>query len=420
MYRVALGALLLTGCNAILGNSNLQGPPDDGGPGDAPADACSGIGCMVTRCASQGKPPTSVSGTVRTPDGALPVYNALVYVPTAPLDPLGDGPASPACASGAPVVHTTSDVAGRFKLDNVPTVPNLPLVIQVGKWRREVTIAAVSDCADLVLPMNDTRLPRNASEGHLPRIAVTTGGAESLECVGRSLGISDSEYSIGTGAGRIHLYAELDAATIQLGTDSIEPASALYGRMSQYDMVLFSCDGHAEPRTAEDVQALLAYVNARGWVWLSHYHNNWVAAPPFPPFAIFSPGTTPNPPSPVTARIDTSTPKGQAFAEWMVQVGASLQPGLVTIENGRNTCMDIDTAMAQRQIYFDPLVSGGFAGVQMLTWAPAGGGRLLFSDIHLQEPLPATTFPMECRAGSLTPQGKSIAFQLFDQATCLP
>jgi hypothetical protein len=414
MYRtMALAALLLTGCNALLGNDNVQGPN-----ADAALDACSGIGCMVTNCASQGKPPTSVSGTVRTP-----LYNALVYVPTARLDPLVDGPAAAACASGAPMVHAFTDVAGRFKLDNVPTVPNLPLVIQVGKWRRETAIAAVNDCADLALPANDTRLPRNSGEGHLPRIAVTTGSVESLECVGRSVGISDSEYSLGTGTGRIHLYAGDGATTTMLGTSALEPVTTLYERMAQYDMLLLSCDGHLVTRPTTAVQALLAYVNARGWAWLSHFHANWLMPPsPFPQFATLNPSNTTAPPSPVTARIDTSSPKGQAFADWMVQVGGSLQPGTMSIEDSHTSCTGIDMAMgAQRQIFLDPAISGGFSGIQLLTWQSSGGGRLLYSDIHLQVPLtPGTAFPAECDSGPLTAQGKSIAFQLFDQPTCLP
>lgn len=426
-------ALMLTGCNAFLDNRNFAGPgaddatTGDGQGGDAnadgtPVDACSGIGCMVTNCASQGKQPTSVSGTVRTPDGALPLYNALVYIPTAQLDPIGDGPASPACASGAPLMHAFTDIGGHFKLENVPTVPDLRLVIQVGKWRRETPIGAVADCQELALALDDTRLPKNSSEGHLPRIAVSTGAAESLECVARSLGISDSEHTIGTGAGRVHLYAGEGSTTTMLGTDPLEPVTALYGRMSQYDMLLFSCDGRAVTRPSTVVQGLLDYVNAHGWVWLSHFHANWVAPPtPFPPFATFNINGTNNPPSPVTARIDISTPRGQSFASWMALVGASQQAGLVSIENGRNTCLDIDTAMAERQIYFDPTVSSNFNGVQLLTWAPGSGGRLLFSDIHLQQPVVSqSTFPAECQPGSLTPQGKSIAFQLFDQPTCLP
>lgn len=423
-------ALVPAGCNAFLDNRNFQGPgTDDAAAGDGqvgadatPVDACSGIGCMVTSCASQGKPPTSLSGTVHTPDGALPVYNALVYIPTAALDPIGDGPASPACASGAPLMHAFTDIGGHFKLDNVPTVPNLRLVVQVGKWRREVTIAEVADCQELALPFEVTRLPKNSSEGHLPLIAVSTGAAESLECVGRSLGISDSEHTLGTGAGRIHLYAGDGSTTTMLGADPLEPVTALYGRMAQYDMLLFSCDGRPITRPPTVVQGLLDYVNARGWVWLSHFHASWVAPPtPFPQFATFNLNGTAMPPSPITARIDNLTPRGQAFAAWMATVGASPQPGLVSIENGRNTCLGIDAAIAERQIYFDPSVSAGLSGVQLLTWAPGSGGRLLFSDIHLQQPLSTqSTFPAECQPGALTPQGKSIAFQLFDQPTCVP
>lgn len=406
----AVAALASAGCNALLGNGDFTGPTPD---------ACSGIGCKVADCASRGLPPTSLSGTVTSPDGLLPLSGAAVYVPTAPLDALGDGPASRPCASGAPITVARTDITGHFKLDRVPSVDNLPVVIQVGKWRRELVVPAIRECDDFALSPDQTRLPRNSVEGHLPRIAVAMGNADTLECIARSIGISDSEITRSDGTGRVQLYAGPGAITM-VGTAATEPVDALYDRMMQYDQMMFSCDGRAIMRPPTAPAAMKAFVDAGGWVWLEHFHANWIAAPsPFPEIATFNLNAT-TPPSPFTGVIDASTPRGTQFNQWMNLVAATSAPGQLQITEGRNTCIGT-TALAERLIYLDPAVSGGLSGVQLLSWSTPAGGRLWFSDIHFKQPTgSATAFPTECFDIPLSPQGRAIAYQMFDQPTCMP
>ena len=115
----------------------------------APETGCVNLQCQQRAC--PGGDTTSVSGTVYAPNGTLPLYNVAVYVPNAPLEPSGPGPLCDRCgtlASGRPIASALSDHEGKFKVANVPVGKDIPLVFQVGKWRRKVIIPEVLPCQD--------------------------------------------------------------------------------------------------------------------------------------------------------------------------------------------------------------------------------------------------------------------------------
>ncbi len=120
------------------------------------------------------------------PSGKLPLYNVIVYVPNAPLEPIPDGATCDQC-SATPLRLTPRDGAdryeGKFVLEDVPVGENIPLVVQVGKWRREMTLPVVERCEDTETDAGIIRLPRKQSKEHIPKIALTTGGADPLECL---------------------------------------------------------------------------------------------------------------------------------------------------------------------------------------------------------------------------------------------
>jgi N-acetylneuraminic acid mutarotase len=135
--------------------------------------------------------------------------NAVVYVPNAAVTPFTSSVSCDNCAqaSGSPLVGGTTAVDGTFRLNNAPVGSNIPLVVQIGRWRRQVTIPTVTACTNTAVSASLTRLPRNKTEGDIPKQAFVTGRVDALECVLRKIGVDDSEFTNAIGNGRIHLYA---------------------------------------------------------------------------------------------------------------------------------------------------------------------------------------------------------------------
>src|SRR5262249_59920460 len=103
-----------------------------------------------------------------------------------------------------------------------------------------------------------TRLPRNQSEGNIPHIAISLGGSDSLECLLRRIGVSDSEFTPPDQGGRVHLYRLGDkaATTMQVNGASapVPDSSTLWGNLDalmQYDLMLLSCTGESKLGVAD-------------------------------------------------------------------------------------------------------------------------------------------------------------------------
>ena len=104
-------------------------------PTDGP---CMGLECAVPVCAGGGD--TTITGKVYAPDGKLPLYNVLVYVPNGDVPPLAEGAACDRCGASVvnPVTSAVTDETGSFVLRGAPAGVDIPIVIQVGKWRRHL------------------------------------------------------------------------------------------------------------------------------------------------------------------------------------------------------------------------------------------------------------------------------------------
>jgi hypothetical protein len=216
-------------------------------------------------------------------------------------------------------------VNGRFTLQNVPTGNNIPLVIQVGKWRRQVTIPKVTGCVDNPLTdVNLTRLPRSKSEGNIPKIAVTTGSSDAFECLLRKIGVADAEYTRDTGNGRINLYAGGDPAVapggngpgaIQfnaaLGGGKFPWATTLWGstsKMMGYDLLIFSCEGGQFGDVKSPYSEREGLRRAGGRIFADHLHLLLPQGPaPWPSTAAYIDPAARRP-APSTATINTGFP----------------------------------------------------------------------------------------------------------------
>ncbi|MGE0870539.1 MAG: carboxypeptidase regulatory-like domain-containing protein [Kofleriaceae bacterium] len=422
--------------------------PSDTGTGDP--DSCEGLACAVVDCGAKGLPPTSISGTVYAPNGTLALYGATVYVPSSDPGPLPQGVQCDRCTPlGGAVSMTVTDEKGEFVLRDVPATIDVPLVIQIGKWRRQLTIPRVAACQDLPLTAVETSLPKNKSEGDIPLIAITTGDADALECLVRKLGVDDAEFTTDAQGGRIHLFNGNGAKEFEPGfaggSGEFPAATTLWdtaAKLSNYDITIFSCEGDQYPETKSQtaMQAVHDYAGLGGRVFMSHWHNIWIGGdrddashglPDWKSIVQFDyeaeqPDTT------QLTVVDETAPKGMVFASWLEHVGASpVMRGELQVKSPRYTAQTIDPAKAERWVYVDPTRSSplGRTGVQNTLFttpndAPVGErcGKVVFSDMHVSSGSSSrshTPFPGGCSTSPLSPQEKALAFIFFDIATCV-
>jgi len=436
------------------------GAPGDGGP-------CVNLQCQQT-CAS-----TSISGTVYDPAGVNGLYNVFVYVPNAPLSPITDGPVCTACqapASGNPIASATTDALGHFTLPNAPVGANIPIVLQLGKWRRHLTISNVQACVDNAQPDKSLRLPKKQHEtspdDNIPLMAMTTG-CDGAECFFlKRIGLDPSEFVGATGSGRVHVYAGNDDG--QTFTNGKGAATSLWGtksEMMKYDIVFDACECSTYTRTAQGYQNMLDYLNSGGRAFATHYFYNFFAnqtqcfgdttcngVNPFPtvgawegnqylPFAADNPNCPKDPQilyGGYCLNIDTQIPRGKAFADWYKANNGKLTNGggeaygycgLTDIREdmGKLAANLLAAGTATPWLYAGD-VKNNYDAYYFSFNTPVGTnpatqcGRAIFSDVHLAES-PYGAFPSYCatdvNAGDHAPNELALEFLFFDLSSCV-
>jgi hypothetical protein len=238
-----------TGTGASSGAGDLRISPDSGGSASAGSSGSQQVTCDAGHCTCSGSNTTTIEGYVYDPAGKNPLYNVSVYVPdpSSPLPDLDTVPLACGCSQLYPakVLATGSptDATGHFEIPCAPS-GTVSLVVQTGKWRMQYNGIAVTANQPNMAPK--LRLPANSTEGSLPNIAISTGGADSLECLPLRIGVASSEYVLGSATGgHIHIYTGYHGATMAQGSvDSYQTLWDQQAHLNEHDVVLLSCEGH--------------------------------------------------------------------------------------------------------------------------------------------------------------------------------
>jgi hypothetical protein len=346
----------------------------------------------------------------------------------------------------------------------VPSSGKVPLVIQIGKWRREVLLDPPAKCSNTPIDASVTRLPRNRMEGNIPRIAIATGAADPLQCLFHKIGLENGEFGVKGSDSRVHLYegAGISGSTTaqnKLDDNTAFPnAEGLWGSLDElkaYDIVVLGCEGIEndtdahKPATAKT--ALYEYAKLGGRVFTSHFHYTFFSTANAPADTQStgtwraSPESTPPPAfpgNPATTAVNASFPatpfpKAAAMKEWLTKQGALNNDGTLPIFDARHNLDSAADGKALDWLHVTNPNASNANAVQYMTFnAPVGAaedkicGRVVFSDLHVGQgkdgdgtgPDTATngaTFPAGCVTKDLSAQQKALEFMLFDLSSCV-
>jgi hypothetical protein len=405
---------------------------------------------------------------VYAPNGTDPLPNVTVYIPNDTVVPFPAGVSCPVV--GAPpsgvsrtatpaAVGTTTAVDGSFTISNVPVGNGIPIVAVSGRWRVQGTVDTSSGSCITNYKIN---MPQNQNQGDIPKIAIATGAVDQVECVLLKMGIKQSEFTDPSGSGRINFYtgsgytpnangiitsygagAAISALT-PTQASLMEGDTLADSLLSQYDVLMLPCQGTpngdvvAGALGTQELANFIAFANAGGRVYASHYSYTWMFNnPPFNgvvnwdvgqtvPTSLTTPSTIILP-----ATVDTGFTAGQTLATWLQDVDASTtfgQIGVQTVKHDMNgviaptqSWLTLNDAMGSdpnpvMQFVFDtPIPSASNP-------TPNQCGRVLYNEYHVENPtnsagsVPAgTIFPSECDLNAaMTPQEKLLEYMLFE------
>jgi hypothetical protein len=269
------------------------------------------------------------------------------------------------------------------------------------------------------------------------------------------MGVDPMEFTTNTSTydGRIHLYDGNGATSSVAATTPSEAAlMGTGGTFNSYDQIIFPCWGvdptvfkSANAKTATELANLVAYANAGGHFFATHYSYSWLYNnSPFSGTAQWDVNANENL-APTTGVVSQTVPKlpvstPGVFVEWLNYIqGLSNfsappppNPADVTVTSARH---DVDAVSGQSTSWItgtDPSPKAGSSSQMLLHYTfdtPVGQasqcGHAIFSDFHVtnQSNTALFTFPAdsasECGSAPMTAQEKILEYMIWDLASCV-
>jgi hypothetical protein len=467
-------AVSSTGNTTTCGTCNS---PDICGGGGTPG-VCGDVPPCNNLCPYQGKCAGGVTATLTgqvvagtlaaylpatAPNSPDPVPNVVVYVPNIAPAAFALGVQCTVCGAditGDPLAQTTTNAQGNFTLTNIPVPPSgvIPIVIQLGRWRRIFGLGNTNNpgvpvtCAG---PNSVTlRMPRNPTEGDIPFTAISTGNVDPMECVLLKMGVDQAQFTVPGGGGRIEVY-QGNGAIVGTTTPYAYPETTLDPDVSgstttldEYDQVLFPCWGDdprtdaANQKTANQQNNLITYTANGGRVFGTHFSYSWLYNdPPFEGTVASWVDDTQYASATATIVQPSTFADVNTFFSWMTGLAwnGATAGGTFAVTNPRNDFTAPVTAADNAELWMNaassvaqkkgPPTTANYPLVYTFpygTTATTQCGKVVYSDFHVSAIAGGASgdsddnFPAECTTSPMSAQEKALEYLIWDLSSCPP
>ena len=458
------------------------GAPGAGCKNNAAQVKDNGSGCQDCKCNSG---TAELTGRILDPAKRRAVYGAAVYVPSTAVGALsGPNVKCDTCQNiygGLPALASaTTDVDGTFRLQGVPAGVSFPLIIQLGRFRRQVTVTAIPACGTAALPAAQAHLPATKAKAvaydtmtdtanpDMPLIAMVTGSGDATECLLARMGIAVSEFTAPGGGGAVEMYEYKQANGLQggastgwagrgatfPGSGAADALLATAANINKYNALIVPCPSQqaGSAPTAAMQTNLANWLDAGGRLFSSHVPVEDFIHKPVgnanDSVATWSQADQwgGNPPdstdrsvngNALTDDINLGFPKGVGMATWLQQSwaapagpgGAPPPYGKLPLPDYRH---DVASVAANTTSWISGKSTGGSSGAgvtqhNILSFdtpranPPASQcGRAVLPFMHVSSNS-TSSFPAECGTvpNALTGQELAFEFMMWEAMTCL-